>query len=54
MRQIDEIYTELPFYGSPRITKELHRQGIIVNHKAIERLDERNGLSWPVSAEKHQ
>lgn len=38
MRKIDEIYTKLPFYGSPRITKELHQQGIAVNHKAIERL----------------
>lgn len=38
MRRIDEIYTEFPYYGSPKITAELHRQGIIVNHKAVERL----------------
>ncbi len=38
MRRIDEIYTAFPYYGSPKITAELHRQGIIVNHKAIERL----------------
>jgi len=38
MRRIDEIYTEFPYYGSPKITAELHRQGLIVNHKAIERL----------------
>ena len=44
MTKIDEIYTELPFYGSPRITKELHRQGISVNHKMIERLMRQMGL----------
>lgn len=38
MRRIDEIYTEFPYYGSPKITAELHRQGRVVNHKAIERL----------------
>jgi len=44
MRLIDEIYTELPFYGSPRITRELNRQGISVNHKAVERLMRNMGL----------
>ena len=44
MKKIDEVYTELPFYGSPRITKELHRQGMIVNHKAVERLMRKLGL----------
>lgn len=38
MNRIDEIYTEFPYYGSPRITAELHRRGFGVNHKAIERL----------------
>lgn len=38
MRRIDGIYTEFPYYGSPKITAALHRQGVIVNHKAIERL----------------
>lgn len=45
MRKIDEIYTELPFYGSPRITKELHRQGFAANHKAVERLMRQMGLA---------
>lgn len=45
MRKIDEIYTEMPFYGSPKITKELHRQGIEVNHKAVERLMREMGLA---------
>ena len=44
MRKIDEIYTELPFYGSPRITRELRRQGLTVNHKAVERLMREMGL----------
>lgn len=38
MNRIDEIYTELPYYGSPRITAELNRLGFAVNHKTIERL----------------
>lgn len=44
MRKIDEVYTELPFYGSPRITKELRQQGLVVNHKAVERLMREMGL----------
>lgn len=38
MNRIDEIYTEFPYYGSPRITAELQRRGLWVNHKTIERL----------------
>lgn len=38
LRRIDEIYTEFPYYGSPKITAELQRQGMRVNHKAVERL----------------
>lgn len=38
MNQIDRIYTKWPFYGSPKITEELKRQGIQVNHKRVERL----------------
>lgn len=38
MGLIDEIYTELPYYGSPRITAELKRRGQSINHKRIERL----------------
>lgn len=38
MNKIDRIYTECPFYGSPRITAELIRRGEMVNHKRVERL----------------
>ena len=38
MRRIDEIYTAFPYYGSPKMTAELQRRGIVVNHKAVERL----------------
>jgi len=44
MEKIDEIYTDLPFYGSPKITRELKNQGIAVNHKKIERLMVKMGL----------
>jgi len=44
MRLIDEIYTEFPYYGSPRITAELHRRKRPVNHKRIERLMKLMGL----------
>jgi len=38
MDAIDEIYTKRPFYGVRRITKQLHRDGTMVNHKRIHRL----------------
>jgi putative transposase len=38
MRLIDEQYTRFPFYGSPRMTAWLRREGHRVNHKRIERL----------------
>lgn len=45
MGLIDEIYTKHPYYGSPRITAELKRQGYSINHKRIERLMPTMGLS---------
>ena len=38
MRLIDEQYTKTPFYGVPRITEWLKRQGHPVNHKRVARL----------------
>lgn len=38
MRRIDELHTKHPYYGEPRITAQLKREGIAVNHKRIERL----------------
>lgn len=38
MRLIDEQYLRTPFYGWPRMTAYLRRQGYIVNHKRIQRL----------------
>jgi putative transposase len=44
MDEIDRIFTEWPTYGSPRITAELYRRGIRVNHKCVERLMRAMGL----------
>ena len=34
-------------YGSPRVTAQLAREGIVVNHKAVEREMARQGLARP-------
>jgi len=38
MNRIDEIYTKWPFFGSPRITAQLKREGYDVNIKRVKRL----------------
>ncbi len=38
MRLIDEQYTKTPFYGGPRMTAWLRRQGHGVNRKRVQRL----------------
>lgn len=35
--RIDEMYTERPFYGVRRMTAQLRRDGLLINHKAVER-----------------
>lgn len=44
MRHLDELYTRFPFYGSPRMTAWLRREGYDVNHKRIERLMRTMGI----------
>ena len=38
MRLIDEQYLKTPFYGWPRMTAHLRREGHPVNHKRVQRL----------------
>ena len=44
MRLIDEQYTRTPFYGSPRMTEHMRRQGFRINRKRVRRLMRRMGL----------
>lgn len=44
MHKIDEIYTDMPFYGAVKITRELKQQGYAINHKRIERLMSEMGI----------
>jgi putative transposase len=43
--RIDAIYTECPFYGVRRITAQLQREGVLVNHKAVARHMHEMGLA---------
>jgi putative transposase len=38
MALIDKQYTQTPFYGWPRMTACLRREGYAVNHKRVQRL----------------
>ena len=44
MRKIDEQYMKTPFYGWPRMTDYLHKQGYAINHKRVQRLMKLMGL----------
>lgn len=44
MRLIDKQYTRTPFYGWPRMTAYVRRQGYQVNHKRVRRLMRKMGL----------
>jgi putative transposase len=34
--RIDELYTECPFYGSRRMTRQLEREGEVINRKRVQ------------------
>jgi putative transposase len=44
MRLIDEQYLRTPFYGWPRMTVYLNKQGYAVNHKRVQRLLQKMGI----------
>ncbi len=43
--RIDARYTQYPFYGSRRITAHLHREGLEVNRKAVQRYMRQMGIA---------
>jgi putative transposase len=43
--RIDELYTDRPFYGVRRMTAQLRREGLLINHKAVERHMREMGLA---------
>ena len=47
MQRIDKIYTDFPYYGSRKVTKQLRRDlpGMRINRKRVQRLMERMGIS---------
>jgi putative transposase len=44
-RAIEAVAEEFPTYGYRRVTKQLHRQGLKVNHKRVARLMKEMGLA---------
>ncbi len=44
LRRLDELYLEMPFYGSRRMTAQLKREGHDVNRKRVQRLMRKLGL----------
>jgi len=44
LQEIRTICEEMPSYGSPRVTAELHRRGFQVNHKRVSRLMDKANL----------
>lgn len=44
MRKIDEQYLKTPFYGWPRMTDYLQKEGYAINHKRVQRLMKIMGL----------
>ena len=56
MRKIDEQYLKTPYYGWPRMTAHLQRQGYAINHKRVQRLMQKMGLQaiYPRSRPKNE
>jgi len=56
MRLIDEQYMKMPFYGWPRMTAHLRRQGYAINHKRVQRLMQKMGLQaiYPKARPKNE
>ena len=56
MRKIDEQYLKTPFYGWPRMTDYLQKQGYRINHKRVQRLMQKMGLQaiYPRSRPKSE
>lgn len=44
MNKIDEVYTEMPYYGVRKMTQELKSFGHTINHKRVRRLMREMGL----------
>ena len=44
LRRLDELYLEMPVYGSRRMTAQLRREGYEVNRKRVQRLMQQLGL----------
>jgi transposase InsO family protein len=43
--EIEEVLAEWPFYGYRRVTRELRRRGIVVNHKKVARIMREEALT---------
>ena len=54
MRLIDEQYLKTPFYGWPRMTAHLKRQGYEINHKRVQRLMGKMGIQAIYPQKKQQ
>jgi putative transposase len=43
--RIDELYTAYPYYGSQRIAAQLHRDGLAVTRKGVQRHMQKMGIA---------
>ncbi len=56
MKAIDKQYTQTPFYGWPKMTVCLRKQGYLVNHKRVYRLMQKMGIQaiYPKKRTNHK